>query len=291
MAEAPERSIFPQARPTSAAVAEPAPAATPALAPALAADAATQASLDAVSDAVAAPESVLAGGLTASPFPRARPVVDTAAANTAAADTAAAAPEVALEKPRGLLSGLFGAPRPRPERSADQTPAPHGSGLCGNPALTGVALERIGSRTNGCGVADPVQITAVDGVRLSMAATMDCTTANALARWVDEGLRPAFDQPVAGLQVAGHYICRSRNNVRGARISEHGRGKAIDISGIMLADGTVLTVADNWNRAMRAAYRAACGIFGTTLGPGSDGYHEDNLHFDTASYSTGPYGR
>ena len=41
---------------------------------------------------------------------------------------------------------------------------------------------------------------------------------------------------------------------------------------------------------MRAAHRAACGIFGTTLGPGSDGYHEDHLHFDTVSRGS-PYCR
>ncbi|MFY9319919.1 extensin family protein, partial [Lentibacter algarum] len=42
-------------------------------------------------------------------------------------------------------------------------------------------------------------------------------------------------------------------------------------------------------KAIRAAHKAACGPFGTTLGPGSDGYHEDHLHFDTARYSGGPY--
>jgi hypothetical protein len=154
-----------------------------------------------------------------------------------------------------------------------------------------VAVDRIRSRTNGCGVEEPVQISAVDGIQLSIAATMDCNTANALASWVDQGLQPAFDDKVVGLQVAGHYICRTRNNRPGARISEHGRGKAIDISGIILADGTVLTVANNWNRAMRAAYQAGCGIFGTTLGPGSDGYHEDHMHFDTANHRNGPYCR
>jgi hypothetical protein len=38
-------------------------------------------------------------------------------------------------------------------------------------------------------------------------------------------------------------------------------------------------------------HRAACGRFGTTLGPGSDGMHEDHLHFDTARHANGPYCR
>jgi hypothetical protein len=225
--------------------------------------AATQAALDAVSAAASqpVPESEAGGAptvstaaLAASPFPRARPPIAGPAAEPAA--------------------------------------TPRGNGICGNPALTGQMLDRIGSRTNGCGVDEPVQITAVDGITLTIPATMDCPTANALAAWVDQGLRPAFGaEQVVGLQVAGHYICRTRNHIRGARISEHGRGKAIDISGIILASGQVMTVASNWNRQMRAAYQAGCGIFGTTLGPGSDGYHEDHMHFDTASHRNGAYCR
>ena len=110
--------------------------------------------------------------------------------------------------------------------------------------------------------------------------------------WIDEGVRPAFGrQEVVELRIAASYICRPRNNIRGAKISEHGRGKAIDISGFILSNGRELSVSDDYNRQMRRAHRAACGIFGTTLGPGSDGYHEDHLHFDTASHGNGPYCR
>jgi hypothetical protein len=42
-------------------------------------------------------------------------------------------------------------------------------------------------------------------------------------------------------------------------------------------------------KAIRKAHKGACGIFGTTLGPGSDGYHENHLHLDTAKYRGGPY--
>jgi hypothetical protein len=290
VAEAPDSSIFPRPRPVTAAPVITTSDAQLAVtdAPAAAVDAATQAALDAVSEAevVAETEAAQAAAqlaMASSPFPRARPELGSASDSPNA-------PVAVPEDRRPLLGGLF-APRPRPDRQQIAAPAPRGNGICGNPALTGVAVDRISSRTNGCGVDAPVQITEVDGIRLSMAATMDCATANALAQWVDQGLQPAYDNQVVGLQVAGHYICRTRNNRPGARISEHGRGKAIDIAGIILADGTVLTVANNWNRAMRAAHQAACGIFGTTLGPGSDGYHEDHMHFDTANHRNGPYCR
>jgi hypothetical protein len=96
---------------------------------------------------------------------------------------------------------------------------------------------------------------------------------------------------LAGLQVMGHYSCRPRNNQAGARLSEHGKGHAIDIGALVLADGSRLSVAGDWpDGALRDTHRAACGIFNTTLGPGSDGFHEDHLHYDTAS-GRGPYCR
>ena len=107
-----------------------------------------------------------------------------------------------------------------------------------------------------------------------------------------EGMAPAFgNREVVQLHIFGSYMCRSRNNVRGAKISEHGRGKAVDIAGFIFSDGKEWTVARDYNKQIRRAQKAACGIFGTTLGPGSDGYHEDHLHFDTAERRGSAYCR
>jgi Extensin-like protein C-terminus len=166
--------------------------------------------------------------------------------------------------------------------------------VCGDPAIRGQVIPPITSKVHGCGVAEAVRITSVAGVKLSEAATIDCGTARALASWVEEGLQPRFQSdPVVALNVAGHYACRPRNNIKGNKLSEHGKGKAIDISGIVLASGEVVTVSRDWRKkgdgaALKAAYKSACGTFKTTLGPGSDGYHEDHMHFDTAS-GRGPY--
>ena len=168
--------------------------------------------------------------------------------------------------------------------------------VCGDPSIKGETLAPITSRVRGCGIKDPVRITSVDGVALSHAAVINCDTARALKTWIRKGLKPAFGRKdVVGLQVAASYACRPRNNVRGAKISEHGRGNAIDIAAIMLADGRRVVVAEDWRRSagkpMRKAYRAACGPFSTTLGPESDRYHRDHLHFDIASQRGGAYCR
>lgn len=209
--------------------------------------------------------------------------------NVATAASAAPPPVVERERRGGLFGGLFGR-REREERAERSRP---GDGfVCGDRDIRGEELARITSNVRGCGVDEPVRVTMVDGVRLTTPATIDCPTARALKSWINEGVRPAFGRPeVVELRVAASYICRPRNNIRGAKISEHGRGKAIDISGFILSNGRELSVQGDYNRQMRRAHRAACGIFGTTLGPGSDGYHEDHLHFDTASHGNGPYCR
>lgn len=163
--------------------------------------------------------------------------------------------------------------------------------VCRNPALSGEKIQRIKGKLRGCGIDDPVLVTAVHGVSLRPAATLNCDAANALADWVDTGLQPAFRGQVVQLVIADSYSCRPRNNVRGNKVSEHGKGNAIDIQAFVLKSGKVLTVEDNYGRQIRRASKAACGTFTTTLGPGSDGYHEDHIHLDVGRHGGSPYCR
>ncbi len=145
-------------------------------------------------------------------------------------------------------------------------------------------------------------MTEVAGVRLSQAAVMDCTTAKALNSWVETGVKPAVGRlggGLAGLRVAAHYSCRTRNNQPGAKISEHGKGHAIDISGgfVLKNGGVTISVLNGWRdpvqgKVLKAAHAAACAPpFGTVLGPNADRYHQDHLHMDTARYRSGSYCR
>ena len=162
--------------------------------------------------------------------------------------------------------------------------------VCGLPDVAGVPVQRIPGRLPGCGVEDPVRVAAVAGVALDRPAVMNCRTAKALRDWVAGGVVPAFARmgEVASLKVAAGYTCRTRNNRPGGRISEHGRGAAIDVSAFRLADGREVTVLEGWRAlstraAVQGAWRAACGPFGTVLGPNADRYHRDHLHLDTAA--------
>ncbi|PWE32152.1 extensin-like protein [Maritimibacter sp. 55A14] len=239
--------------------------------------------------------------------PRPRPgevsAFEAAPAPTVFASTAAAVSPLAVVRSRRPLWRPHGLPERR--QAALRVPAPvqGRSGpdrrICGDHRIRGRTLSPIVGRLRGCGIRNPVRVTSVDGVNLSQPATMNCEAARALRDWVGKGLKPAVGNRgggVARLRVAAHYACRTRNSRPGAKLSEHARGNAIDISGVGLRDGYEITVLTGWHNrresnVLRRAHRAACGPFGTVLGPNSDRHHQDHFHLDVARHRSGPYCR
>ncbi len=197
--------------------------------------------------------------------------------------------------------GFFSALRPvlRGARNA-VAPAPTMAGaVCGDPALKGKAIGAVPGSISGCGVEGAVRITSVSDVLLSTPSTMDCATAGALKSWVDDSAKPALAAKGGGLReikVAAHYACRKRNNAKTGKISEHGKGRAIDISGFALANGSEISVLTGWRagssgKALRRMHAEACGTFGTVLGPNANRFHLDHFHFDTALHRSGSFCR
>lgn len=176
-----------------------------------------------------------------------------------------------------------------PASSVPPAPSDGAGGICGRASIRGEVIAPVRG-AGGCGIEAPVRVTAVSGIGLTRPARIDCATAVALDDWVRSGVIPAIGPRgggAAALEVAGDYVCRTRNHRSGAPLSEHSYGRAIDISGIRLRDGRSISVLRDWGgspagEALRAMWRAACGPFSTVLGPGSDPYHDDHLHLDTA---------
>lgn len=203
-----------------------------------------------------------------------------------------------VSRPREIvLAALQTAKPPAPAEPAPRATSATG-GLCGRASIRGETIAPV-VEPGGCGIPDAVRVRQVSGLNLSRPARVDCGTATALDDWVRSGVIPTVGRRGGGpvsLQVAGSYSCRTRNHQAGAKMSEHSLGHAIDISAINLADGGALTVASDWNRGtegrmLKALWKAACGTFGTVLGPDSDAYHRDHLHLDTARYRSGSYCR
>lgn len=169
--------------------------------------------------------------------------------------------------------------------------------VCGIPGLQGVVRGSVPG-PGSCGVENAVEIRSVAGVTLSSPAVIDCRTATQLHAWVTNAAIPTFAGAGGGLariDLMGTYSCRTRNSVAGARLSEHAFGRAVDIGGFRLRDGTRVTVLRGWNsdwgQRLRRLHAAACGPFGTVLGPNANAAHRDHFHFDTARYRSGSYCR
>jgi hypothetical protein len=309
-AEAPDRSPRPDPRPGAAPVAAPSPATDPAAvvrvrisATALAPRASIRPALRGgvvVGTGVVRPAAPAAPVTPAAPAPSAAlpPALAGLVFNGGTGTRLAVAQSLRPDlRPSGLVERVRSSTtRQTPARTAQ--PGRRVS-LCAVPGLVGEVLEPISGRIRGCGIAEPVRLREVDGIALSSPATVNCGTARALQTWVQRSVVPTVGRTGGGvrsLRVVASYACRTRNNQPGARISEHGRGNAIDIAGIGLADGTELTVLTGWRDRrqgpiLQQLHRGACGPFGTVLGPNSDRFHQDHFHFDTASYRSGPFCR
>ena len=150
---------------------------------------------------------------------------------------------------------------------------------------------------NGCGAPDLVRLESVlmrdkSAVAINPAPQIRCGMAIELAEWVREEVSPIaaaeLGSPLASITGNDAYDCRTRNHVKGAKISEHGRGNAFDLATFRLKNGGVFNFTDPLvAKPFRERVRtAACGRFMTVLGPGSDAFHSGHIHLDMAERSS-----
>ena len=148
-----------------------------------------------------------------------------------------------------------------------------------------------------CGAPDVVRLEAIHlpdrtSVAMTPPAILRCTMAEAVASWVREEAAPrlhALGGSLKSIETLASYDCRSQNNIKGARLSEHGRANALDVHSLKLADGKALVLTDpHVDKDFREGLRqSVCARFMTVLGPGSDGYHEEHVHIDLAERRNG----
>ncbi len=139
-----------------------------------------------------------------------------------------------------------------------------------------------------CHIDTPIRVSSL-GVSLSPAVTMDCGLAERLDSFIRDVVQPAaqrrFGQGVRTLTNFGVYNCRAESSGSN-RVSQHGLGRAIDVSGFVLADGTRLSVEDDWDgdgaggRFIHDVARGACEYFSVVLTPDSNADHHNHLHLD-----------
>ena len=151
-----------------------------------------------------------------------------------------------------------------------------------------------------CGLEHPFKVSATlnGSVAVDPPATLDCPMTAAIDRWMKDSVQPAaqayFRERVIAIRQIASYGCRTRDNIDGAKLSEHAFGNALDVAGFRLADGREIGVAQGWwhggpqeQAFLQAAFAGACAEFYTLLGPGSDGYHSNHFHLDLLRSNTG----
>jgi len=148
-----------------------------------------------------------------------------------------------------------------------------------------------------CGGPDLIELDAVllpDGRRVAVtpAATLQCGMAESFAAWIrDEVVKrlAPLKSPLHAVIDEDSYECRGRNRVVGAKVSEHGKGNAIDVRGFVLADRRKFVLTDvNEPKDLRLSLQeSACGRFTTVLGPGADAYHDQHIHLDVLARHNG----
>jgi hypothetical protein len=106
-------------------------------------------------------------------------------------------------------------------------------------AIASVAKQHVVTGPDGCGGSELVRLSGLtlsSGAPLALnpPSVLRCEMALAVAQWLRQqvaALVPAKTGATPVSEVAGSYECRGRNRVKGAKLSEHGTGGAIDISG------------------------------------------------------------
>lgn len=229
--------------------------------------------------------------------------------------TASGADRIPVPTPRpqiaqSTISSFVPVPMPRPSAFdvvRFRTEQPKVSGLPKEERLCRQRLELLGvsfkpaKRIVGkgaCGVRYPIEVRGLPGgIKLSGKAMINCRTAEQLALWTSETAAPAakriYGSRLVGIDQFASYVCRTRNSQKGAKLSEHSIGNAIDLGRFRLADGTTIEVgypAKNENRRrkfLKALRDSGCTYFTTVLGPGSDAFHDNHFHFDVAQRKRG----
>jgi hypothetical protein len=148
-----------------------------------------------------------------------------------------------------------------------------------------------------CGGTDMLRLAAAlrpDGTRIEIKPppVLRCEFAESVAAWLRDEVAPRVDRLGASLHAVETYDdfeCRGRNRVAGAKLSEHGKGNAVDLRSFELANGRSIGLTDvSVAKGFRDEIRdSACHRFTTVLGPGADAQHETHIHLDLIERNQG----
>lgn len=221
--------------------------------------------------------------------------------------------EVPLPEPRPDDKKTMEEPAPPPGKAEEEQPAPPVADPRSDaPRAAAMPAEETACRARlrslgvefaerqpekdaaGCALPWPIAVKSL-GAKIGLApeALMNCALAETAARFardvVSPAARTAYGAELKSVSQASAYVCRPRNG--SSKLSEHAFGNALDIAQFTLADGKVIDVGpspeERTAKFLARLRKAACGLFKTVLGPGSDADHERHFHLDLAPRRNG----
>ncbi len=146
-----------------------------------------------------------------------------------------------------------------------------------------------------CGIVHRVRISRLGDVQMRPFETR-CEVALRLAFWARHGLEPAardaFGTGIARIEHQSSYACREMRTGHGptGKMSLHATAEALDVTGVVLANGRRVSLKDGWDgaadarRFLRAARNSACRWFITVLGPDYNALHADHFHLQSRGW-------
>lgn len=145
----------------------------------------------------------------------------------------------------------------------------------------------------GCGIQGAIRVKK-DATDWSRAVLMSCGLETVLDDFEIKVLMPTaqkyFHQNVRRIANAGSYNCRAERSEHSDRLSQHALGKAFDITGFELEDGTAISVLKDWRGKgaksdfLHDVAKGACGVFNVVITPNQNALHRDHIHVDIGPY-------
>ncbi len=200
-----------------------------------------------------------------------------------------------------LLALVAGSSRVRaePDLAKPDVRMPHTEDCATRLAKTGIAVERAATPAKpqevACITVEPVVLLSVADaalkerrIRFPDRPLLSCVMAERFARFTSDIAAPLAlgitGKELIAVSTGPGFECRPRNRKPGAKTSSHGQGNAVDTMAVELLGGRKLSVekpdGPETIRFMAAYRAAACGVFSTVLGPGSDAAHANHIHVD-----------
>jgi hypothetical protein len=151
-----------------------------------------------------------------------------------------------------------------------------------------------------CVVDDAIAMTSGGPPLFPNTPQMSCPVAAGLIIWERQGLNKVaqdmMGSKITRIEHMGVYNCRRQYGKKTGWVSEHAHANAIDIEGFVFADGTKVTLLDDWNprggqstqaaNFLAKAQERACDVFKVVLGPKANAAHENHFHFDMGPMSS-----